>query len=103
MHSFGLTTDELAADVVRIAVAGELDYDRAYIFDTELRAIEARRPATIVLDLRRLRFLDSTGLSRILAADRRARRAGRRFVVVRGSKAVQRLFAMTAMDVHLEM
>jgi anti-sigma B factor antagonist len=103
VHPFGLTTDELSDGVVRIAVAGELDYGRAYLFDAELRAVEERAPSTIVLDLRLLHFLDSTGLSRILAAHRRAGRDGRQLVVVRGGRAVQRLFAMTAMDDHLKM
>jgi anti-sigma B factor antagonist len=101
--AFGLTTDELSDGVVRVAVAGELDYGCAYVFDAELRAVEERFPRVVVLDLRLLRFLDSTGLSRILAAHRRALRDGRRLVVVRGGRAVQRLFAMTAMDDHLEM
>ena len=103
MQPFGVTTDELSPGVVRIALAGELDHGRAYVFDTQLRAVEERRPNTIVLDLRRLRFLDSTGLSRILAAHRRAGRAGRRLIVVRGGAAVQRLFAMTAVDDLLQM
>ena len=38
-----------------------------------------------MIDLRELNFLDSCGLSRLLAARRRARRAGHRLVLVRGS------------------
>ena len=68
-----------------------------------MRRLEAQRPPTIVLDLRKLSFLDSAGLGRVLALQRRARRDGRRLLVVRGSRAVQRLFAITALDARLEL
>jgi anti-anti-sigma factor len=48
-------------------------------------------------------FVDSAGLARIVAARRRAIRDGRRLVVVRGCRAVQRLFALTALDQQFEM
>ena len=48
-----------------------------------------------MLDLRKLNFLDSAGLGRVLAVQRRATRDGRRLVVVRGCRAVERLFALT--------
>ena len=63
-----------------------------------MRRLEQRRPRLIVLDLRRLGFLDCAGLGRILALHRRARRADIRLVVVRGSKPVRRLFALTAVE-----
>jgi hypothetical protein len=39
----------------------------------------------------------------VLAVQRRATRAGRRLVVVRGCRAVERLFALSALDMRLEM
>jgi anti-anti-sigma factor len=55
-----------------------------------------------VLDLRGLDFVDSAGISRILAARRRARRAGRRFVLVRGAAPVQRFLQTAALTEHFE-
>ena len=103
MTPFALRTEQLAPGVMCIALSGELDLTRAYSFDEELRALEALGYASIVLDLRGVTFIDSAGLGRIIAARRRAQRDGRRFVVVRGCAAVQRLFAMTAIDQHFEM
>jgi anti-anti-sigma factor len=103
MQGFGLIIDELGPGTVRIALHGELDLAHAYTFDEELRRLEAARPACIVLDLRKLSFLDSCGLSRRLAARRRARRDGRRLLLVRGPAAVQRRFAMAALDESFEM
>ena len=98
MRGFGLTVEELDGDAVRVALHGELDLEHAYTFDAELRRLEERGARKIVLDLRELGFIDSCGLARLLAAHRRGRRAGRRVVLVRGSAAVQKLFALTAVD-----
>jgi anti-anti-sigma factor len=87
---------------VRIAVAGELDLSSALTFDEEVRRAEERQPATIVLDLRKLRFMDSTGLRLIMSAQSRARTRGRRFAVVLGSDPVKRLFRLAGVNRRLE-
>ncbi|MGH2949819.1 MAG: STAS domain-containing protein [Solirubrobacteraceae bacterium] len=102
MRGFGLTIEPLAGGAVRVALRGELDLEHAYTFDEELRRIEAARPPCLVLDLRALKFLDSSGLARLLAARHRARRDRRRLVLVRGSAAVQRLMAITAVGQQFE-
>ena len=103
MDTLGITIDRLEQDVVLVALSGALEFSRAYTFDEEMRQLEAQRPREIVLDLRKLSFLDSAGLGRVLALQRRALRDGRRLIVVRGGRAVQRLFAITALDAQLEM
>ena len=103
MRGLALTIQEVGSDMVCVGLRGELDMEHAYTFDEELRRLEERAPATLVIDLRELWFLDSSGLSRLLAARRRARRARRRLVLVRGTAAVQRLLAMTAMDETFEL
>ena len=103
MSGFGLTIEEYEPGAVRFALRGELDLAHAYSFDEELRTVEATHPGTVVIDLRELTFLDSCGLARLLAARRRARRLGHRLLLVRGSAAVQRLFALAAVDEAFEM
>jgi anti-sigma B factor antagonist len=103
MSGFGLTIEEYEPGAVRFALRGELDLAHAYTFDEELRSVEDTRPSTVVIDLRELTFLDSCGLARLLAARRRARRLGHRLLLVRGSAAVQRLFALSAVDEAFEM
>ena len=102
MRGFGLTIEPLAGGAVRVALRGELDLEHAYTFDEELRRVEERRPPCLVLDLRGLSFLDSSGLARLLAARRRARRDRRRLLLIRGSTAVQRLLAITAVGEQFE-
>ena len=98
MRGFGLTIEPLAQGAVHVTLRGELDLEHAYTFDEELRRVEARRPPCLVIDLRQLSFVDSCGLARLLAARRRARREGRRMLLVRGSAAVQRLLVLTALS-----
>ena len=102
MRGLALTIARLKDDVFKIALRGELDLEHAYTFDEELKRVEALEPRTICLDLRELTFLDSTGLARLVAARRRAMKAGRRLVLVRGPAAVQRVFQLTAVDEAFE-
>ncbi len=87
---------------VRVALSGELDSVCAYTFDARLRDVEEREPPFILLDLRQLDFVDSAGVGRILAAHRRARTAERPLRLTRGTKTVQRVLAITALDQVLE-
>jgi len=89
--------------LVHVALVGELDLSTVAKVQEELRRVEASSPATVVVDLSKLTFLDSTGLRCIVTADERAREEGRRMVIVRGPDAVQRVFAITRLEERLEM
>ena len=88
--------------LVHVALVGELDLSTVAKVQEALRRIEAAGPATVVVDLSKLTFLDSTGLRCIVTADERARNEGRRIVIVRGPDAVQRVFAITRLEDRLE-
>lgn len=96
-----LTTDT-EGTTVRLSLAGEFDIAGAPQVLQELERIERDAPPTLVLDLRELTFMDSTGLRIIVAADGRAREQARRLVLVRGAEPVQRIFEMTRLDERLE-
>jgi anti-anti-sigma factor len=85
-----------------VVLAGELDIASTDHLEEELATIEKNTPGTLALDLRGVEFMDSTGLRAVIAADERARSAGRRFVVVRGPGAVERLFSVTQLDQRFE-
>ncbi len=103
MHGFGLTIEELERGAVRIALRGELDLAHAYTFDEELRRVEESRPSCVVLDLREL---DVPGLVRARPPARRPpARPPRRAPAAAGPgpAAIQRLFALSAVDEAFEM
>ena len=70
--------------------------------EDEFKRLLQEHPSAVVFDLRGLDFLDSTGLRLILGADSRARREGRRVVIVPGPEKVHRVFRITLLDRRLE-
>lgn len=77
-------------DCVRVAVAGELDVANAEALQTQLDELRAAGFRRVLLDLRELAFMDSSGVRLIVTEDRLARGDGRRFGVIKGRPAVQR-------------
>jgi anti-anti-sigma factor len=90
-------------DMIRLALAGEFDLSNAAQVEDALKELERDRPALLVLDLRELTFMDSTGLRVMVSADARARDDSRRLAVVQGPESVHRVFRITGLDDHLEL
>jgi anti-sigma B factor antagonist len=89
--------------VAVVAPTGELDLSGATILETELdRLAEDPELGAVVLDLRGLEFMDSSGLRLVVLADMRAREAGRRFALIRGGDTVHRVFEITRMSERLD-
>jgi anti-sigma B factor antagonist len=82
-----------------IALAGELDLAGAAALEHELGALDA--PA-LVVDLRGLEFMDSSGLRAIVVSAQRAQDAGRRFALIPGAAQVMRVFDITRMRERFE-
>jgi anti-sigma B factor antagonist len=94
---------ETDGDVVRLALQGELDISSASRVEREIALLEDTSPRVLVLDLRGLDFMDSTGLRIVVSANARAEAASRRFVVVRGPEPVHRIFRITRLEERLDM
>lgn len=90
------------ADRVVLRLDGELDLASVPLLESEVESATLDDPARIVLDLRGLDFIDSTGLRAILLQDKRSTERGQTFALVRGSEQVQRLMRMTGVDEHLK-
>jgi anti-sigma B factor antagonist len=86
-----------------IAVAGELDLASSPELREELERATQTGAELVILDLRGLAFMDSTGLSVVVRAHQRAVEGGHRFAVVKGSKQVQRLLTLTGVGSRLTM
>ena len=90
-----------AVDVGWVRIAGPLDSATAPRLNRTLR--ERRlRARLVVLDLRELTFLDWSGVHAVVDASIRARRAGRRVVLMHGTPQVKRMFAQAASTEHVE-
>jgi anti-sigma B factor antagonist len=78
-----------------ISVSGELDLASSPALEEELERVAQSDAQLVVVDLRSLEFMDSTGLSVLVRAHQRAEENGRRLGLVNGSQQVQRLLTLT--------
>ncbi len=87
----------------RVALSGEFDLAAIKRFEEAIAEAEAGSPSAIVIDLRRLEFMDSSGLRALVMAHERAKNAGRRLTIVPGPPQVRRVFEITHLDDQLEL
>jgi anti-sigma B factor antagonist len=82
-------------DATVIAVSGELDLRTSPELEERLNGAFVAGAELVILDLRMIEFMDSTGLRVLLGAHQRAKEAGRRFALVRGADQVERVLTLT--------
>lgn len=80
---------------VVVAPAGELDMATVGPLERELAEMRDAGFAEIVLDLRGLAFIDSSGLNFLLREHSAAQASGLSFRLIEGSEATRRLFDLT--------
>jgi anti-sigma B factor antagonist len=78
-----------------VSVSGELDLASSPALEEELERVGSSDATFVIVDLRALEFMDSTGLSVLIKAHQRAEENGQRFAVIRGPQQVQRLLSLT--------
>lgn len=83
-------------------MGGDLDLSRTGEIGRAIQRAESLEPGVLVLDLRRVTFIDSTMLREIVAAHLRARRDGRRIAETPVSEAVRRVFRITLLEWRVE-
>ena len=97
---FRILTDR-SGTRVEIAIHGELDLATAPQLTTAFERVSELDVELAVVDLRNLEFLDSTGLEAIMKFEARSRERGVDLAVVRGPRAVERLFSVMQLDQKL--
>jgi anti-sigma B factor antagonist len=78
-----------------LAVSGELDLRTSPELEERLERAWSSDAELVILDLRQIEFMDSTGLRVLLGAHQRAQESGRRFALVRGADQVERVLTLT--------
>ena len=78
-----------------LAVSGELDLRTSPELEERLERVWDTTAELVILDLRQIEFMDSTGLRVLLGAHQRAQETGRRFALVRGADQVERVLTLT--------
>jgi anti-anti-sigma factor len=89
--------------VVSVAVIGELDIGSVGSLEEAVRrALELHHPTQVIIDLRRITFMDSTGLRLLLVLEAEARAEQWRLTIVRGPAAVQRTMELAGVGEQLK-
>ncbi len=86
-----------------IAVGGELDLASGPEFERVLERAAESCAELLVIDMRRLDFMDSTGLSIIVRTHQQLAQQGRSLGLVKGSAQVQRLLDLTGVAARLSL
>jgi anti-sigma B factor antagonist len=84
-----------------VHLAGELDVDTTPLLEWTLRAPHSQAQL-IVIDMRDLAFMDSSGVHTIVNEGARMRGLGRRLVILRGPPYVDRVFGLTGNNRYVE-
>ena len=79
----------------RLALSGELDVVTAPALDAAVERLLSAQVESLLLDLRAVSFIDSSGLRTVLTAWDSCREASREFLLIPGDGACLRLFRIT--------
>ncbi len=82
-----------------LTLHGELDLSSSAALEDELHRVDGT--PLVVIDLRKLEFIDSTGLGVLVKTHQQMRQANSRLVLVDGEGQVRRLLAMTGLSDQL--
>jgi len=85
-------------DAFLMSLYGELDIASARVLERRLQMAAASRSGRVVLDLSGLQFVDSAGLHALVRAQDDLRDAGQEVALLRGPRAVQRVFELTGAE-----
>ena len=100
-QEFAVQVDE-GDDGKVVRLSGELDMATAPAAREALHSAQHTKAAQVVVDLRGLTFLDSTGLGVLIAADLAGRDGHVKASFVRGNPTVHRVFELTKMDERVD-
>lgn len=100
-----IDVDGAAGGLRAVRLVGELDISVYDQVSQALQSLERQepRPHTVVVDLRGLTFMDSTGVRVLTEAHQRSQRDGHRLAVVPGAGQPSRVIQLLGLEGHVEM
>jgi anti-sigma B factor antagonist len=98
MSTCGAEWVEPPEDPFVIVMEGEIDLLTARRLVDPIDRLDASAPSVIVFDFTRVTFIDSTGLSALVVAERAVRSIGRRLVLRGVSPRISKVLHVTQLD-----
>ena len=101
MQSDFLVDTQISDRAITVTLRGEIDLLSAPALERAIDGLPESDAELIVVELRGLEFMDSTGLHLLVQAQHKAHASGRRFALIKGPEQVQRLFDLTGVAENL--
>ena len=89
---------ELRPTALYLRLVGEFDIAAMQEFEEAVGQIELQGSEQVVIDLRRLNFIDSTGLAAIVEVWRHSSEDGVNVAVLQGPEQIRRTFEISGLD-----
>lgn len=86
---------QTTGDCTLLALSGEFDVAATSTFEEALAGVGGNDP--LIVDLRGLEFIDSTGLGALVRLHQHAQEQQREFGLIRGAGQVERLLGLTGL------
>ena len=93
---------QVADERTLVTLSGELDASTATLLYDQLSDLEVEDVQHVVLDLAKVTFMDSTGLSVIVTEHKRMQHSGGSLTIFAPPSSVRRLFEITGLDSVLD-
>src|ERR1700735_3290775 len=97
MREFRLDTVGPIGDCAVLQVTGEVDVYTAPMLREQMRELSAKGAVHLIADLRRVDFLDSTGLGALVGGLKRLREAGGSLALLISTPRILRIFEITGL------
>ena len=97
-HSFGVATEQLDGGAPLVSVSGEVDLATAPALERTLLDTAEDRTGEVIVDLTCCSFLDSRGLTALLATRGRLAHSNRSLGLVLSNPNVLKIFQITGFD-----
>jgi anti-sigma B factor antagonist len=86
---------------VTVTIAGEIDIAAIGRLEHARATALAEQPDRVLIDLRRVDFIDSSGLKFLLETDRLSKSAGWKLQLLRPAESARKALVLTGADKHL--
>jgi anti-anti-sigma factor len=90
-----------ASAIATVTVTGDVDLASVNLLESARDRALSGSPSQLLIDLREVRFVDSSGLKFLLETNRLSKSGGWRLQLLKPSESVMRPFVLTGVEKHL--
>jgi anti-anti-sigma factor len=93
---------EKVEDVERVGIQGDLDFHTITEVRSELAKLADRQPAKVLIDLKNVSYVDSSGLAAFIELFQKMKRYGGKMILSNLTPGVKKIFDVSRLDMILK-